>query len=183
MDAKYKIGDKVWVASFDRGKPIKVPCCVCYGKLRVTLILGNGDRIELPCDYCGKGNLGNPIIPPGYEIEYQPCSEPKSIIIDGMSIDVTHSGEKVEYWVGTDSWHTIYYEDNVFDSYEKALTKGEELKAEWLKIEKTRADHIKFNIKKSFVWNAGYHLRQAKQAEKDFIYHKEQAKLCKERSK
>jgi len=37
---RFKIGDKVWVARYSENTAISVPCPVCYGKLKVTLILG-----------------------------------------------------------------------------------------------------------------------------------------------
>lgn len=177
--ARFKIGDKVWVANFNKGEQVQVPCLICYGTKKVTLRLGNMDEVELPCDYCGKGNFG---IPTGYEIEYQPVSAPKLITIDGMEIKVTAKGEEVEYWSGAENCHYIYHESKVFATEEEAAAKGEEFKQEWLEQERTRAEYIKANVKKNFAWNAGYHRRYVEKLEKDIEYHKERAKLCKERS-
>lgn len=178
--AKFKIGDKVWAAHFTHNEQVKVPCCVCYGTLKVTLRLGNGEEVELPCDYCGKGNWG---VPTGYEIEYQPKSEPKLVLINGMNVTVDSKGEHVEYWNGADNCHHIYYEDKLFESKEEAEAKGKELMDEWLTEQRTRTEYIKANVRKNFAWNAGYHLRYVKRLEKDIQYHKDKAKLCKERSK
>jgi len=50
----YNVGDKVWHAAF-KSIQVEKPCIVCYGEKQVTVILGNGDRVVTPCDYCGKG--------------------------------------------------------------------------------------------------------------------------------
>ena len=178
--AKFKVGDKVWAAHFNNNEQIKVPCSVCYGTLKVILILGNGDHVDLPCNYCGKGNFD---IPTGYEIEYLPMSAPKLVVIDGMNVTVNSKGEQVEYWSGADNCHYIYAEDKLFESKEEAEAKGKELMDEWLKKQRTRAEYIKADVKKNFAYNVGYHLRKAKEYEKSIAYHKDKAKLCKERSK
>lgn len=178
--ARFKVGDKVWAAHFNHNEQVRVPCYICYGTLKVTLRLGNGEEVELPCDYCGKGNWGNPT---GYEIEYKPVSEPEFVLISGMNITVNSKGEQAEYWNGADSCHRIYSEDKLFESREEAEAKSKELMEEWLNEQRTRAEYIKADVKKTFAWNAGYHLRYAKKLEKDIEDHREKAKLCKERSK
>ena len=174
--AKFGIGDEVWSAQFSRGIPVRVTCPVCYGKRNVTLILGNGDSVELPCDYCGKGNLG---VPTGYDTEYQTINDPEQIIIEGINVEIRGSGEKVEYRAG----HRIYYDENLFSTREEAVLRSDELRKEYEESEKKRADYIKADVKKSFAWNAGYHLRNIKQYEKQIEYHKGKAKLCKEKGK
>lgn len=177
MNTKFKIGDFVWVPYFNSNTYVQVPCGVCYGKKVVTLILGNGDSVELPCGYCAKGYDS----PTGWEVEYRPKSEPKQIRIAGMKVEVTEKGEIVEYWSGPENCHYVYSEDKVFATREEAGAKGEGLMAEWL-ANQQKADYIKHDKKKNFVWNAGYHLRKIKQCEKEIEYHKEKAKLCKKRS-
>jgi len=173
--SRFKKGDTVWAASFHNNYPVLVPCSVCAGTRKVTLILGNGDKVELACDYCGKGNCG---IPTGYETEYQPVNEPKAITIDGIEIQLTSKGEKVEYWVGSGGCHHIYYDENVFAEYQDALKRGKELKQEWLDAERKQTDWMKGDVRKSFAWNAGYHLREAKRLRREIGYHEERAKLC-----
>ena len=172
--AKFKIGDMVWHARFLRGAAVQVPCPVCYEKLKVTLILGNGDSVELPCDYCGKGNLG---VPTGYDTEYQTVNESEQIIIEEMDVEITRRGEKVNYRAG----HYSYCEENLFTTQEEAVLRSDELRKEYEESEKKRNDYIKEDVKKSFAWNAGYHLRKAKSAETEAEYRRGKAKLCKDR--
>ncbi len=46
---KFKVGDTVWVAKC-RYEPVQKLCPTCFGKKEVTLILGNGDSVILPCN-------------------------------------------------------------------------------------------------------------------------------------
>ena len=130
----------------------------------------------MPCDYCGKGNLD---IPTGYDTEYQTLNEPKPITITAVHTETTSEGEKIEYRSGC----FVYHEDTLFETKDEAIVKGEELKKDAEEAEKARKDYLKHKTSKSFAWNAGYHLRAAKRSERDVEYHREKAKLCKERSR
>ncbi len=177
---RFKSGDTAWAARFHQNYPIQVPCSICAGTRKVILILGNGEQVELSCDYCGKGNFD---IPTGVEVIYEPVSEPELIIINAVNVTTTNSKEDVEYHVGSNGGYRTYYEDTLFVNREEAAERGEQLKQEWLESERKRIDWLKKDAKKSFAWNAGYHLRQIKYHEKQIEYHKEKAQLCKERSK
>jgi len=172
---RFNIGDYVWVAHFNPNQETHIPCTVCYGKRVVTLILGNGDQLELPCDYCGKGWDG----PRGWETEYRAVIDPEQVRITSVSITVTDKGEEVQYHATPYS----YRQDMVFATRDEALAKSEELAAIWIKDQNTRSEYIKKDTKKTFAWNAGYHMRQVRDYEKKIVHHKERAKLCEERSK
>lgn len=176
---KYKIGDQVWAAHFNPNQTVHVPCGVCYGKRVVTLILGNGESVKLPCDYCSRGYDA----PTGYEIAYQAVSTPELIRIDGVEIKITAKGEEVEYHAGTSGYHRIFKEDVLFIDKEEARLLGEQLAQEYVAAKRKSADWLKADKKKNFSWNAGYHLRAITGLEKEILYHKEKAQLCKERSK
>jgi hypothetical protein len=167
---KYKVGDGVWVAQSGH-RDVREVCPVCYGKLEVLLILGNGDKVTLPCDYCGKGYSS----PTGYVTEYGYFTSAVFMTIDAVEVTATANGEEVLYH----SDFYLLYPANVFDTKAEALTKGEELAAELAEQQRTRTEHIKADVKKSFTWNAGYHLREAKRKEAEAARHRERAKLCK----
>jgi len=176
---RFNVGDLVWVAHFNPNQPIRIPCGVCFGQKKVTLILGNGDHVELPCEYCANGFES----PRGYEEEYHPVSESQQIRIDSIHIQCWKDKEVVEYHQGSSGCYYSYPEDKVFGTKEEADIKSKELMEEWLAERQRSSNYIKSEKKKSFAWNAGYHMREVKRLEKQIEIHKEKAKLCRERKR
>jgi SOS response regulatory protein OraA/RecX len=75
-------------------------------------------------------------------------------------------------------------EDNMlFDTPEEAEARAEEIIAERFEAEKKNSDWIKKDKLKSFAYNAGYHMREAKRCRAEAETHEEKAKLCSERAK
>lgn len=162
----YKIGDRVWLASYERREE-KETCPICFGKLAVKLTLGNGDEMILPCEYCGKGYT----TPTGQMTTYIRAARVEPLTITGMRIDE----DSVEYF----SCHRCLDDENTFLTKTEALTRAKVLVAEQHKREETRAEYLKENQQKNYSWNAGYHMRSAKQARKQAEYHERMAILCK----
>ncbi len=168
-----KPGDAFWSASYGMIHVAKT-CPVCYGKLCVTLILGNGDRIELPCDYCGRGWEG----PKGVVYEYEMTPEVKIEVVQEVRVEERIDGKKIEY-VTYD--HHVVSEDMAYAIKEDAEKECALLIIQREHEETTRAEYIKKNLAKSYSWNAGYHLREAKREEESAVRHRAKAKLCKEK--
>ena len=169
---KYKVGDKVWVA-WAGHRNISEPCPVCFGKCQVTLILGNNESVILPCDYCAKGYMA----PTGTITETRYSAGAELKIIDTVDVTQTATGETYEYHSG----HYILRAEMCFNTEAEALACCESIAEELNKEQETRAEHIKANVKKTFSWNAGYHLREAKRKESEAVRHREKAMLCKSR--
>lgn len=167
----YNVGDKVWWAKCG-SQGVKVPCTVCYGKKEVIVILGNGDEVIVPCDFCGHG-----LEPPkGYLTEYQYIAEPELVTIQRISSDQTSCGEKREY-----HWGHYYLDANdIFDTIEEATERCAQIIAD---REQAKIDHPKYKDAKSYSWNAGYWLREIKSAERTIEYASKMARLCKSRSR
>ena len=171
---KYEIGDKVWYAK-SRHQEVTETCPVCFGKLEVTLILGNDDKVTLPCDYCGHGFSS----PKGIVTEWRPDIRPEQLTITGIRLELSNKKNLIEYYAG------CYVLDNdcIFDTLEEATTKCIEL------VEKEEQDRIHqtmCNIKnkqKNYSWRAGYHLKCAKRSREDAEYHDKAAVLCKSKAR
>ena len=171
---EYQVGDKVWWAKCGR-EGVTVPCPVCFGKREVTLILGNDDTVTLPCDYCGKGFRA----PTGTVTEYKYIAEPQEVTITAIQTETNAKGSEHRYYFDTFSLDN----DVICETEEEAKAKCAEI-AEKRRIDaETRAENIKHSQAKSYAWNAGYHMREAKRAEKAIEYHKKMAVICKARSK
>lgn len=174
MSPKYNVGDLVYWASCNH-RIITNPCPVCYGNLKVTIILGNGDHVEIPCEYCKNGWEG----PTGVEKITQYGPDIKRIIIDGVNTKTDITGEKIEYRYN----NYIIYPDNVFDTEEEAKIKCSELINQHNQEELEQNEQIKKNKYKSYAWHVGYHMRNAKEAKKQMEYHEKMAKICKSKVK
>jgi len=171
---EYKLGDLVWVASYE-SREGKEPCPVCFGKLVVTLILGNDERVVLPCDYCGHGFNE----PRGYVTVYERLARVESAVITEVRARKTSTGIEYEYRGG--SW--CLDASRVFGTEEQAQAHAEELaKAEQL-CDETSPERVKRHVQHTYSWNAGYHLREVAEARKSMEYHGKMAKICKERSR
>ena len=167
---KYKVGDQLWQARC-KWLPVKKTCPICFGNKEVTLILGNEDRVILPCDYCGKGFD----VPSGLVSEYEYVVEPELITVTSVEVSITDDKTFVEYRSG----QFRLKEELLFDSEVDAIAKGSELKAKLEKEQQTKASHIKHDVNKTYSWNAGYHMRQAKRERQSAEYHEKKAVLCK----
>ena len=182
MSAQYKVGDRPWWAIYERLTNVEVLCPVCYGNCAVRLILGNGDEALLPCNYCG--HSFDP--PTGYVTEYQAVAKAEQVTIGIVNISETAAGQDREYRVAknfVDGSCWAPKPEDLFDTEEEANARATE-KAEADRIEhETRAEHIKKNAHKSFAWNAGYHMREAKRHRHDIEYHERMAVVCKARGK
>lgn len=171
---KFKVGDTVWWAKC-RWEQIEVLCPACFGKREVTLILGNGDSVILPCEGCSAGF--NP--PSGYISEYDYVSEPEQTTITGIEIKINGDKQEVTYRGSYFSYH----EEDLFENRDDALAKSERKRQELEEEQRNKAEHIKHNVRKNFSWNASYHLREAKRMRKQAEYHDSMAVLCKARAK
>lgn len=165
---QFVVSDKAWYAKC-QWEPIRQTCPTCFGKKEVTLILGNGESILLPCGGCAPGY--NP--PTGYISEYDFVVKPEPITITGMNIEIDGGEERVRYNSGS----YCFDDTDVFPTEEEARIKAEAKKKELDEEQRTRAEHIKKNVHKSFSWNAHYHMREAKRHRKDALYHDEKAQM------
>ncbi len=171
----YNVGDSVWWARCGV-RELNVTCPVCFGKLQVTLILGDDSQVVLPCDYCGKGYEG----PKGYTIEHEYVSGAERRTISAVNATHDETGVKREYR-SHDNY--ILYAEDLFDTEAEAIERCKAKAEKLAEEQRTRAERIKANVNKTFSWNAGYHLREAKRKEREVIYHREKAAVCKARGK
>ena len=169
----FKVGDVVWFANCNT-RPVEHPCPVCFGKLKVTVILGDGSRVETPCQNCGLGFNG----PRGFVQEYEYVAKPEQVTITRIEQEITAKGVKQSLF-GSNR----ILDDLAFRTETEALAKCEEIAAQHRLEQETRACFIKKNQNKSYSWNAGYHMRTAEDYREKVAYHERMAVICKERSK
>ena len=171
----YRVGDTPWHATYRHHNENRITCPVCYGQLKVTLILGNDDEVVTPCSYCAPGYER----PRGWAEEYAPYAAAEQVTITAVEIRETAEGTTREYRAD----HCIYHTENLFDTEAEANARATELgEAERVRRE-TQAEYIKGKVEKDFTWNVGYHMREARNFRKKIEYHERMAVLCKARAK
>jgi len=156
------IGDKIWWASCGH-KEITIDCPVCYRTKKVILTLGNGEKIETPCEYCVSGFEE----PRGYTNEHQLISEVKEVIITGKEINENEQGKSIEY-------HYQNYcldKDNMFDKKEDAENRVKEMIKEYEDREVERSSYKKKKNQSHYSWSVGYYRRQLKDAQRNIDFY------------
>ena len=175
MNPLFKVGDTAWWAQ--NGTVEKTnPCPVCFGKLAVTVILGNGESIQTPCDYCGRGYEG----PKGGEKECAWESRPVLFTITG--IETQNDGVKQTARYHAPAGYVIDDED-VFATEEEAAAKCKRNADEHNEQERQRREVIKEQAHKSFSWHVGYHRRCIKDLKRQLEWHEARAIACASRAK
>ncbi len=168
----FNVGDRVWVARCGM-RDVTKPCPICFGNRQVVLILGNDDRVTLPCDYCRKGFDD----PRGHVVEHAYVAEAVPYTITSVRIEQTEAGEKRTYF----SSPYVLYEEDTFATEAEAVARCEAHVAKRQNEQETKVEYLKAQVKKCFAWNAGYHLRQARKDRASAERHERQAALCKAR--
>jgi hypothetical protein len=176
---EYRVGDIVWVAECAPYVEKRVLCPVCFGKKEVTLILGNGDSVILPCGNCQAGYDQ----PTGYVTIHEPVVRASQKRIDRVEIIETEEGQVREYGAelfasGCGTTYQALDNNKIFDTEVEALRKAQHDAEEISKNQNPKA-----KLDKSYSWNAGYHMRHAKRLREEIEYHEKQAILCKSRTK
>jgi len=171
---KFKVGDFVWWARFENTHKTE-DCPVCYRKGVVTLTLGNGDEVDLKCQFCASGFEE----PKGYVDAWEYETKVIQIQIEKVLIEDGPEGEKREYRYE----NYCLYDDLIFKDKEGAEKRALELAADYSKKRKEQQYNVKNSQFRSYSWKAGYHTKNANQAKKDVEYHENAAKVCKAKAK
>ena len=169
----------LWWARQARTKEVNVPCPVCFGKKRVTLILGDDSEVSIACDHCGRGWVG----PRDYVIEHQPIMGPVHVCITAIKREETSEGTKVEYRVGPDRSYSTPNLEDLFATEAEAQARCDVLAAELTAKEECRVRKPNGYVLAQYAWSAGHHTAAAADARRSIEYHERMAIMCKERGR
>ena len=153
---KYNIGDKVYWASRDNREK-HLTCPDCFGKLALTVILGDDTRVSIPCVTCAKGYEP----PVGYITywEWYPSVQP--VTVTGCTI---RENVVPEYYVDP---NYVVKETALFSTLEEARVYANKLCEE----ENNRAIEIKEKPTRTWAGNISHYRSQIKRSEKDIAYY------------
>jgi len=173
MEAKYKIGDKVWYAT-TRTVQKTMPCSECFGKKHLIVILGDDSQVPIPCvscDFRDENSFGYDSYPHGYVHYYEFEAKAKEVVISKVEMDANH----VEYRF--DGGYCMD-EDRAFDTEQEAIQKAAELAAKHNEEEQAKI-YRKEKHNRTWAWNLHYHRDCIKRAERDLAYHTAKAYYAK----
>jgi hypothetical protein len=158
----FKIGDTVWFARAGQHET-QITCPDCAGTRRIRLILANDEQVSIDCGGCSRGYEG----PCGTITEYKFKAEVESFVVGGMEVKT----EGVRYYTDTSSGAYYVHEDkDCFVNKEDAVERCKQLIKEAVDRERDRLLK-KERDTRSWAWNASYHRRCIKDAQKQLDYH------------
>jgi len=171
---KFNIGDVVWIV--DTGITQKwMMCPDCMGKKFLTVILGDGSKVTIDCAGCQAG-----FDPPTGKVSYYEWSaNTKCSIVRKVEIEVAAGKTKITYGFEDRGYVD---ESDVFKTIEEAMARAKELAEERNKAEIERIS-TKEKPAHTWSWNACYHRRQIKEAERNLEYHKAKLEVAKTKAK
>ena len=174
MGKAFSVGDCVYVASYGNQQEDEL-CPVCFGKRKVTVILGDDSEVVTPCRFCSCGY--DP--PTGTVKVYAEKGRVTPHTITSVETSTTAAGVTHEYH--SDLWY--FTDANTFATSDEAQVEADRLAAEHKKQQDQRAEYIKANVHRDFSWNAGYHLREARDLRERAERHEKLAVVCKARAR
>lgn len=164
-NTKFAIGDGCWRATWtSRQYPVTCPDCLGSGRLRV--IMGDESVVSIECAGCQRGYDA----PTGTVLIYERKPRAEAGTVRGMEI----TGEKIEYIVN-DGWRVL--EADLFDNEQAALALATIRATE---EDKRELDNIQQKEKPTHTWswNAHYHRREIKDAERRLTYHRSKLEVA-----
>lgn len=162
MSTKFQIGDVVWRPHFDASENY-VECPDCGGTGRIRVIFHDETIVSIDCGECAVGY--NP--PTGRVKVYDRVARAELTIVTGLEI----KPDGVTYHLGGNgSWYRTAPEDEVCATEEEALAKAAEIAAKFDADERAKIQ-TKDHPTHTWAWNASYHRKMVKQAQRDLEYH------------
>lgn len=170
---EYSIGESAWFATAEN-RQVSVTCEVCFGKLAVVVILGDGTHVQTPCEACGKGYGG----PRGVTVEWQTEPRVEWVTVARRTVSEDGGARAITYY--TADSHTLD-PARMFERPEAALACAQALMAKAAEEQAKRSDYGNKNTVRNLSWSVSYHMREAKEHRRQAEYHEARAVVLKGR--
>lgn len=167
---KYMIGDVAWHAEMKHSEA-RETCPDCFGTKALTVILGDGTQLSIPCAGCAIGC--NP--PRGYVVYSTYGPDVRQVCIE--RIEVEKGGVKYGH-----SERYTSPETDLFDTKEEAEARAQEKAEEYTADAKKRA-FARHDNNRTWAWHVHYHRGKIRDAEKSLKYHTENLNAAKDKAK
>lgn len=155
LDIPFAADEKLWHAVSDQTAGWET-CQCCFGKLRITMILGNDERQTVACAMCSVGY--DP--PSGKTQTYRWRYVPR--IFNSERVEI--SGEDFIY---TSIDNQRANANNLTRDYNECKRKCDEMNAKHMDEEKNRHVHQLIQAKKKMAWSVGYWRNQLRKNEEE----------------
>jgi hypothetical protein len=172
MKPQYEIGQDIFYAAFNSYKSEYVTCPDCGGTGRLRVTFCNETTVSIPCANCAHGYDE----PTGKIMVYCRKGEVIKCQISGIEISDGEVEYRAEYYTFDDQGRTFrgcrcIKEEDVFLSETEAQARADKLAADYDAEERAKIFRKEKN-QRSWAWNASYHRKQIKDAERSLEYHR-----------
>lgn len=167
----FKIGDRVWMASFDR-RSYEVQCPDCMGNKRLKVTLGDGTEVMVECAGCQSGY--DP--PRGVITQWAWTEKAEQVTVTAVTEKLNEPTEYrfAEGWFDSDG--------RTFATEAEAVARAAQMKMKH-ELEENARLMSRTKDGRSWAWNATYHRECVKRAEKDLEYHRAKLTICQAKAK
>jgi hypothetical protein len=155
---KYQVGQQVWRASWE-GTETSIPCPDCGGTGRIRVTFHDETQVSIGCQYCARG-----YDPPTGRVRVHD-RRPTAVLetITGAEIE----GGKTE-WRTNRTYRAP--ESDLFDNEAECLAAAAVKAAQHDREERDQINN-KEKDTRTWAWNASYHRKCIKDAQKQIDYH------------
>ena len=161
---RFEIGQQIWIGDFSPLAPVYEICPDCGGTGRLRVTFHDETQVSIDCQNCSVG-----YDPPTGRVQvYRQLAKARSAIITGLEIN----GKKTRWHVdGHSGGYRIIDDEDAFLSEAAALAWAEDHAKTY---EQEQCDRIlqKEKDTRTWAWNASYHRRNIKEAQRSLEYHK-----------
>jgi hypothetical protein len=164
MESKFNIGDKVYTP-IAASTGILIDCPECFGRGKLTCILGDGSKVEFDCGCCDKKDMVNPS---GKIRIYKYHASVETVMISGIEL----TNKTVKYRTGSSCCYRTFNEEDLYLDQNEALAMAE-IKVAEHEVEQEQKILMKKDIaRQSWAFNVSYHRRNIRDLEQKLEYHK-----------
>lgn len=160
---RFEVGQTIWVGDFSPLAPVYETCPDCGGTGRLRVTFHDETQVSIECRNCSSGY--DP--PTGRIVVHRQAATARQATITGLEIE----GGKTRWHVGGYSeGYRIVDDADAFDTKAEALAWAEGRAAAWEQEQRDRIFH-KEKDARTWAWNASYHRRCMKEAQRQLEYH------------
>ena len=160
---RYEVGQQVWIGEFSPLAAVYETCPDCGGTGRLRVTFHDETQVSIECRNCAVGY--DP--PTGRILVRRNAGKARMATVTGLEIN---GGQTRWHVDGTDCSYRIVDDADAFDTKDEAMAWAEQKSAAY---EQKQRDRIfeKEKDTRTWAWNASYHRKCIKEAQRQIEYH------------